>query len=43
MRQGLERLKKSDEYKKMSDAQRKVVEKQIEQYKEPDIRPASRR
>lgn len=42
MRQGFERLKKSDEYKKMSDAQRKVLEKQIEQYKEPDIRPASR-
>jgi hypothetical protein len=42
MRQGLERLKKSDEYKKMSDAQRQAIEKQLEQYKEPDIRPTSR-
>jgi len=41
MRQGLERLKKSQEYKQMSDAQKQAIEKQLEQYKVPDIRPAS--
>jgi hypothetical protein len=41
MRQQLEKLKKSGEYQKMSDDQKWAIERQIEQYKEPDIKPTS--
>ena len=39
MRQGLERLKKSDEYQKMSAEQKQAIERQLESYKVPDIKP----
>jgi hypothetical protein len=39
MRQGLERLKKSEEYQKMSAEQKQAIERQLESYQAPDIKP----
>jgi hypothetical protein len=41
MREGFERIKKSDEYKKMTEDQQCAIDSEIEMSRDPDLKPVS--